>query len=83
MSPDELKEARTKLGMSQRKLATALDVRQNSVRKWESALTPIDLRTSLAVHMLLFALDHADAAQTVTKLQERAGVATTEEEVEE
>ena len=41
MLPDELKEARAVLGLSQQALADLLSVRQDTVARWESGRDPI------------------------------------------
>jgi transcriptional regulator with XRE-family HTH domain len=49
VTPDELRAARAKLGLTQLALARALGVTQVTVARWETGVLPIDKRTAMAV----------------------------------
>lgn len=76
MSPEELREARSVLGLTQAKLADALGVQRGAVRDWESGKIPIDLRTSLAILALRNSRSMKDE---IERLQARVGIAAEEE----
>lgn len=46
MTPDDLKSARTKLGLSQAELAHRIGVTRNTINRWEMGLHPIPLWAS-------------------------------------
>jgi len=52
MKPDELKKLRTKLGLTQAELASILDVKTNTVYRWEAGILPITRMVELAVRSL-------------------------------
>jgi DNA-binding transcriptional regulator YiaG len=81
MTPDEMKELRAKLGMSQREFAKALNVQPNAIFSWEGGHTPIDARTAMAANLLLLAKEPSEAARIVKELQARVGIVG-EEDIE-
>ena len=52
MTPEELKEVRTRLGMTQSQLAHELGVTLNAVQRWEAGERPIRRVTELALETL-------------------------------
>ena len=52
MTPDELKEVRSRLGLTQTQLANELGVTLNAVQRWEAGERPIRRVTELALETL-------------------------------
>ena len=52
MTPDELKETRSRLGLTQTQLAQELGVTLNAVQRWEAGERPIRRVTELALETL-------------------------------
>ena len=52
MTPDELKEVRSRLGLTQTQLANELGVTLNAVQRWEAGDRPIRRVTELALKTL-------------------------------
>lgn len=59
MSPDELRQARTALGLTQTQLADILGMTRRSISRMEHGAQPIEPRTALAVRYLLSRLPAA------------------------
>lgn len=53
MSPDELRQARAALGMTQTQLADILGMTRRSISRMEHGVQTIEARTALAVRYLL------------------------------
>jgi DNA-binding transcriptional regulator YiaG len=53
MTPDELKQARAALGMTQAQLAQELEVSEDAVRGWETGRRPIRKTVATTVLHLL------------------------------
>ncbi len=52
-TPERLREARRRLGMTQQELAETLGLTQRSISRMETGAQPIEPRTDLAVRYLL------------------------------
>ena len=53
MTPEQMKEARAELGLSQPQFATAIGVSSAAVKKWEQGGNPIPLSIELLIGHLL------------------------------
>jgi predicted transcriptional regulator len=56
MTIEDLKRARTRLGMTQRELAEALGMQTNSITRMEMGIQPIMRTTELSVRYLLLTM---------------------------
>jgi transcriptional regulator with XRE-family HTH domain len=66
MTPDELKSARYRLGMTQAQLAKALELGKDgnrAVRRWERAERPISGPVAVAVRFMLADLERRRAVE--------------------
>ena len=52
MKPEQFKKIREKLGLTQAELASILDVKTNTVYRWEAGILPITRVVELAVKSL-------------------------------
>ena len=52
MTPEQFKKIREKLGLTQAELASILEVKTNTVYRWEAGILPISRIVELAVRSL-------------------------------
>ena len=62
MSPEEMKSARAKLGLSQPQFATAIGMSSAAVKAWERGANPVPLSVKLLTNHLLREHERKQAA---------------------